>query len=145
MSQDSSKKRRTKARHALRTPTLFLTWTQSLRRYGLKSTAKKTTRAQRKVKARQAVLQMEMRHLLLLEKELEQEQRRIQHRLEELSPTPELERYESLVMLGTAMETGLREGLEMGSMVNPRASLEPLPAWFPAPDSTRPPSSLNSP
>jgi hypothetical protein len=64
---------------------------QTLRRSGTKSTLKKTRKLQEQNLARQRLVQQETRHLLLVEKELEQQVRMLEHRLEELSPRPEPE------------------------------------------------------
>jgi len=89
------------------------------------------------VQKRQAVLQLEMRHLLLLEKELEQEQTRIRHRLEELNPKPVLERFETLLPLPEAQRENVLPMLD--SLFHPQEQ------WFPEPeDSTQQPSSPSS-
>jgi hypothetical protein len=99
MNESTPKQAKRSTRHPYRTPTLFLSWMQTLRKSGLRSTQKATTKRQAKNQARQALLQQEMRHLLLEELELEQEQKRLSHRLEELSPRPVLEQGDSLLFL----------------------------------------------
>jgi hypothetical protein len=71
-------------------------------------------------------MQQEMRHLLLLEKEQEQQAQMLLHRLEELSPKPELEQFSSLLPMpsspslqmqqqGSSLGLWLAEGLSTPS------------------------------
>ena len=75
----------------MRTPSWLMAWIQTLRRSGVKSTVTKTKREQAKNLARQKLVQQEMRHLLLQEKELANQLQALEHRLEELTPKPEPE------------------------------------------------------
>jgi hypothetical protein len=124
----------------------LMSWTQSLRRVGLRSTRTATTRKQAKVQRRQAVLQLEMRHLLLLEKELEQEQARIQHRLEELSPKPVLDRYQTLLPLQEAQKESAPDWLVRPPLISsPDNPAQSLLRRLEQGDLTLPPSSPSSP
>ncbi len=75
----------------LRRSNLWLRWTQSLRKRGLRSTIRKTERRLEKAQERLLLLDLETRHQLLLLKELSQTLAASHHRIEELNPSPSLE------------------------------------------------------
>ena len=88
----------------LRTTSVQLRWIRSLREFGTRYTIRKNLRQQERAAKRLHLLQEEVRHQLLLSKELEQQQQQLQHRLQELSPVPPLQ---TQALPGT-LEAGVR-------------------------------------
>ena len=71
---------------SLRTSRIVLKWIQRLRRRSTWSTVSKTAKALERAEKRRLLLDQEMRHQLLLIKELQQRQEQLQHRILELTP-----------------------------------------------------------
>jgi len=74
----------------LRTTNTSLKLTQRLRLHGTRSTIRRLLRQQQTAESRLTLLQAEIRHQLLLLKELEQNLQQHQHRILELQPEPNL-------------------------------------------------------
>ena len=74
----------------LRTKSIVLTLIQRFRRSGTISSVRKTIRKQQKAEQRLELLRAEIRHQLLLSKELEETLLQQMHRLQELSPEQQI-------------------------------------------------------
>ena len=98
----------------------------SLRRLSTRSTLRTTLRRLEKAEMRRQLLEQEMRHQLLLIKELKERQEQIQHRMQELSPMQPI----SPVSLPERMELPeqrVQELLPLELSPTVRAFLEQLP------------------
>lgn len=81
-------------------PTFWVSLTQTFRLRGTRSTVNRTIRRLARVEKRLLVVEKEKRHLLLLQKELEQQWSSLENRLHELSQTPPIS---SLELTETAL------------------------------------------